>query len=522
MFQMVIFDTSPMRRATQAAILDAIRSFQDDDRIRTGDALFIFFAGHGGETESPIVTSVSSTIPLHLDEGIWADGEDSSNRGTEFVAGFANAGLRSHVLISACSSREVAMEENGRGIFTSALLEILSAFGVDQLTYSEIPQRIPALPGQNPQCEGVNQNRILFNVKVARRSGTSYIMAAGAARGITDGAMFAFYQNASIDKCTPPLGTLSVRKANTFESVLDILSGCLLAHALAQSGVVLQVKARVAEELRICIASKKELHDVFKAVAEEMESETSPYSKIILVDASLALLKADLQNGSVVFDNLDPLVARYKPTRLSFNVSADADTVCPVLRSAAHYFWHLRRTNTQAALRHDVLVEFTELTFPDDDLLADARPCRPNLNVDGVVELIVDEDTKYGIRIVNGTNLPLYPALFFFESTNLKIESYYQPPTAGQFTVDPPLEPHGSLTIGYGSSGSIPFNYYLAEGEDWDVGFLKLFLSTEPVDFSNIPQPCPVDEDFRGAALVKTKMNSVWDTMLLTVIQRRA
>ncbi len=100
-------------------------------------------------------------------------------------------------------------------------------------------------------------------------------------------------------------------------------------------------------------------------------------------------------------------------------------------------------------------------------------------------------------------------------------ESYYQPPTAGMFKVDPPIGPKGSLTIGYGSGGSSPFNYLLRDGQDIDVGFLKLFLSTAPVDFSNIPQRSPFYVDPRKGRLAQVKTMSVWNTLLVTVVQRR-
>ena len=107
--------------------------------------------------------------------------------------------------------------------------------------------------------------------------------------------------------------------------------------------------------------------------------------------------------------------------------------------------------------------------------------------------------------------------------------SYYQPPTAAQ-KLDVPLRRKidgipGSLCIGYGSGGSPPFSYFLREGQNVDVGFLKLFLTTEPVDYSTIPQPSPFEYDLRKGGLctpVARPTHPVWDTILLAVVQRRA
>ena len=101
--------------------------------------------------------------------------------------------------------------------------------------------------------------------------------------------------------------------------------------------------------------------------------------------------------------------------------------------------------------------------------------------------------------------------------------SYYQPPTAGKFKVDSPLPSKGSLTLGYGVGNSDAFNYVLRGGQDVDVGFLKLFLTTEQVDLSNIPQLSPFTRDNRAqvhAPLIATTA-SIWDTILVTVVQRR-
>ena len=79
----------------------------------------------------------------------------------------------------------------------------------------------------------------------------------------------------------------------------------------------------------------------------------------------------------------------------------------------------------------------------------------------------------------------------------------------------------GSLTIGYGSGGTVPFVYFMRDGQDVDVGFLKLFLTTEPVDYSNIPQNSPFNVNDRAHATYKPKPLLIWDTLLVAVVQRR-
>ena len=68
-----------------------------------------------------------------------------SGRGTEVHSGFARKGLRSHVLLAACRSQELAYERTSRGVFTVALLETLVSIGIDKLTYATLLGQMPLL-----------------------------------------------------------------------------------------------------------------------------------------------------------------------------------------------------------------------------------------------------------------------------------------------------------------------------------------------------------------------------------------
>ena len=87
-------------------------------------------------------------IPSDLDRDVWVGFESSkvSGRGTEVNADFAHGGLRSHVLLAACGSEESALERSSRGLFTQKLLDALTTFEIDKLTYAGLLQRMPRLP----------------------------------------------------------------------------------------------------------------------------------------------------------------------------------------------------------------------------------------------------------------------------------------------------------------------------------------------------------------------------------------
>lgn len=117
------------------------------------------------------------------------------------------------------------------------------------------------------------------------------------------------------------------------------------------------------------------------------------------------------------------------------------------------------------------------------------------------------------------------------------IEFYYDSATSHESPRNAPLQPGSSLTIGYGDGGWQPWVYSLREpktivpgeieqdGQDMDVGFLKLFLSTKPINLSYIEQGTPFSTRFkpgsRGGNRLPLEVDQVWDTRLITVVQRR-
>jgi len=129
-------------------------------------------------------------IPPDLDQEIW--GVLVASRSANIAPGFLHSGLRSHVLLAACGANELAMEVDGRGFFTQALLEVLTTVGAERITYAGLLRRIRKLhgsvwnlsvieydcltciPSQNPQCEGYNQNRILFESEAPDQNHISY------------------------------------------------------------------------------------------------------------------------------------------------------------------------------------------------------------------------------------------------------------------------------------------------------------------------------------------------------------
>ena len=91
---------------------------------------------------------------------------------------------------------------------------------------------------------------------------------------------------------------------------------------------------------------------------------------------------------------------------------------------------------------------------------------------------------------------------------------------SGGHELESPLKGNGELCVGYGSGGWKPFGYELQEGQNLDVGFLKIYLSTQPVDLSGIQQQAAFLGEPRTTTDWHLKQQDAWDTILIPIIQR--
>ncbi|KAF8154782.1 caspase domain-containing protein [Crassisporium funariophilum] len=491
---------------------------------------------------------IAHPIPAELDMHIWgfAELDPGEDRGSRIPQGFLRSGLRSHVLLTACGAKEEAKEEHGRGVFTKALLQLLTAINAETITYTDVLRRIHALPGQNPQCEGVNKDRILFKGKAPSRgrliyrvlidgTGSKYVLEAGAAHGIGKDAVFDLYPDQNVLRNAVPLASMIVTDTRAFTSTLEFVRQNS-SLTLIDTAYAMQTRAGEEEHLRLCIEPNEGFASIYDCLCRDFSS-SSPFGSVLrrvsLVSKDKAEYEISLEGNEVVTNILNPQVTQFGLHQLPKRIEAGYSEVSRLISSLAHYQKHLRRNNSIHALQKLVVIEVMKLQVNVD--ASDAFPVGKNLNLGGIVDMPIGpsgESDAYGIRILNHSQLDLYASLFYFDNSDLSIESYYEPSPPTSHIIDIPLPRAsfdgipGSLTLGYGSSGVQPYQFYLDEDEVLDVGFLKLFLTTTPVDFSHVAQSSPfVDDDERWDRGMWQRDNSdaqsLWDTMLVAVVQRR-
>ncbi|KIM23672.1 hypothetical protein M408DRAFT_250848 [Serendipita vermifera MAFF 305830] len=468
-------------------------------------------------------------------------------RGSNVARGFLHTGLRSHILLAACSEKEKAMEHNGRGVFTEALLEALIATG-GRVSYCDLLLRLQPLPRQTPQCEGFYKNRTLWN-SIAMAIGPrllrvrcekeSYILEAGTAHGVTEKTRFTIYEEIS-DYPSKAQGVFVVQSTDLIRSTLVPLSdsGTTIATEsrthLKPNLFALLEKVGEEGDFRLHIEDT-ELHQFVQNTLEE--AQNSPLSNryprtIALVDKKIAQFTLGVEQDYVTFGILDPSVTTCGLNHMPFRVKRNV--LASVIQYAAHFDWHLHRVVSTAVptFQKSVRLEFTKIYKRNGALEVD----KSNLNVNNRIDLVVGED-KYGIKLVNNSDKNLYPYLFFFDCSDLSIECYYDSPTARVSERGAPLRAGGALTIGYSATGWAPWSYSLRqpesienglimqEGQDVDVGFLKLFLSSDPLDLSHMvqhsPFKSPLTAGSRGGKKEPFETLGFCETRIIKVIQRK-
>ena len=285
---------------------------------------------------------------------------------------------------------------------------------------------------QNPQCEGVFRERSIFNgkasgkrpasvyYKIRKSEGKTYVMPdAGEAAGITMDAEFEVYQDQNSGHL---LGTVVVCELTAFSTTLYAKESRI---ALERDGIALKSRAGTEERVRIHVADGN-LKNLVKKIDPNQRT-------IQLVERDHeAEFGIAFEKGKVVFNIYDSDVTRYGLTRMPHTVEPTLEAISPVIHAAARFYWHRRRTlqTGRRGLAEKVDIKATELKLErieHDDELKPVYIYGPNASDDwkGGNDFDVQTGTLYGWRIINNCNMPLYPALFYFDNSDWSISEYH-------------------------------------------------------------------------------------------------
>ena len=337
----------------------------------------------------------------------------------------------------------------------------------------------------------------------------------GTIHGLSKGAQFTIYNDQNSFRSGLPLGVLEIAEDGDIKGHSTILSPLPGSPDIyASQGIAVQTRAGERADLYIYLKSDSaETTDhVFDILLEQIQAaEPNRYRIVSTKDKASAQLAFDVEeeSGMVVTEITDARVTTYQLTKISHSPTK-LEQMHNLLRSAAHFYRHLAPVPTNIYIPSKITFEFMEVEYAeelDEDGNSLMRAVGPNLIKNDIIDIVVDRKKMYGMRVTNNTRWDLYPYAFLFSTRTLCISKslllqstlthltisgpYYMSPYGGKHRVDPPLPQGGTLTIGFGASGGVPYEFTLEDNQEIDVEFFKFFFSTQPTDMSSIEQGSP-------------------------------
>ncbi|KAH8804061.1 caspase domain-containing protein, partial [Flagelloscypha sp. PMI_526] len=430
----------------------------------------------------------------------------------------------SHVLLAACSSGETAKEENGRGRFTSALMQYLRdpKTLVDTTTYDQVVQALN-IHGQTPRSEGFHSQQYLFNGMVRsagcilhpirRNRRGEFIMNAGEAHGINPGTVFSILPENDPSSLAVGEFVVTDTSLHFFYTVISTrISMPPIAWALQRYG---------GYQLSIKFQSSGE--GIADEIISQLKTTCVQDSKkrfLLTFDDGHCELSVTSQNGSVVIEITDEQ-CRSAGLRYLPSLPLQCDKVYPVLNAAYQFFWHLRRKPNH----EDVLpVELEAWQLRTARRAAQRMPIGDNLCREGVIRIPINSDgtssAYFGYKIVNLSEEDLFVWMFSYNFLDLSIRLLHKP-SISSGEPDPCLRSGGVLPVGYGSSGTGPRTFSLPDGQDIDVTYLKVFLSTKYIDLSSVVAASRFSERRTVRELDMGLLEGRWDTHCVLALQER-
>ncbi|CAE6496406.1 unnamed protein product [Rhizoctonia solani] len=459
--------------------------------------------------------------------------------------------LESHILLAACQEDEQAQEAPNRdpvtgdmrdppctGIFTMALLKELRRCNITTTSYitlirnllaarrENVPRYAHRMVPQTFQCEGRNQDRLLFSVQYSMTKGkialipTSdkaiYRVRVGSAQGIVPGTEFGIFSS-RMDPKSPPAGILVARDVGPIISQLHGLEPNAPPEIPEDAYATIVKFNDHSNGVRIWLDKEVEQLESWKGVRAGLHTvpvfwATSPDNH------DVALLPA---KGGVELQG-----AHLTPGRLgtSHILKPDLTTkqIVDILTSVVYFHFHLKNQNPRAPVRPLLglaLRELKEKTNSWGSIIYEVNGndmFGESVSAGTVATLRADPNKVFGLELTNNSQEDLFPYVLYYDFEDYSVGALYEPPGR---TVRAPLQAGRTLTIGYGSGGSQPFQVdFTNPKSEKEYGAFLLLVFSEWVDIAYLQQESPLNgavNEHRGMRALNHL--SIWDSVIVRV-----
>ncbi|CAE6446132.1 unnamed protein product [Rhizoctonia solani] len=456
-----------------------------------------------------------------------------------------NADQSSHNYFAACGAHQKAIEEGGHGLFTSELLKKMRSHGVDNITCHNLLMSLNMPSEQSPQCYGTHKDRILFNSYVTSRNATfidvehdrvddSWVLRAGAASGVTLKSTWELHKSPT--KNSESIGRFKVEKLYGSSAILcgsNLPSVNINGNKLYARFIQHDPKDDLMLKVWISSKDQKLLFPGSDRRIGSMDESGIGY-KIVSTRgaADVALEVRRPPSGKTATNTAEPEVdfywydnasKRYGVEKLEHHKPLIRDEVEVVLFAAAKWRWYLQHTNLDQD--ENLEMSMVKVATREGDRARRKYLKEPeHVHAEAsVVELVVDPTSLHGLKLHNNINLPLYVRMFYFDPADFSIGDMFGQNVANGEGA-PNLAPGGQLVIGDGADGGAPVKFNISSSGQVEVGYMKVFWSTEPLELDHVKQKSAFElkpGESRGASKDLDGSESRWGTECLTVALRR-
>ncbi|KAF8214404.1 hypothetical protein K438DRAFT_1001915 [Mycena galopus ATCC 62051] len=418
----------------------------------------------------------------------------------------------SHVLLAACRHNETAREfEYGDknsiyGRFTKEVITCLRRVPLENTTYAELLNHMPVWSGQTPQCGGFKRDQLVFDRNYPATGRRALPLTLKTAYGPDAGILQSFRVDiGTVEGVVPGTEFAAHSGDNSFLCIL-VADSVKVGHATLVAKNMQPVT--IPEGSRAVVSDwKNDLMVLHVHVPPEFPyvSDLFPTANITYQlnrrryvqaqDPATADILVRAERQEIVIDHLaGTMIECQRETR--FSVNGNTAHLPAVMDGIAHFNYFLERHNGSDPLEA-VTLEMHRLVGkypgrkPDRSVGLDG-----NIVVHGEVHLTAQADAKYGFTIRNMSPVDLFPYLFFFDPEEYTIKCWYSPTSMHDAA---PLKSNSVVIVGMGSECAFEFPATLPRGVSSSFAFLKLFVSTEPLDLTWIRQETtPLDPKFMG------------------------
>ncbi|KAK0221406.1 caspase domain-containing protein [Armillaria fumosa] len=483
-------------------------------------------------------------LSLTCDEQIYARTTSSKDSN---IVGFSNSFFRSHVLLAACKHDQIAREKNMEGIFTKALLKALKDLSLRDPppTYLSLMECLTDMPpDQAPQLDGKYVRRRLFdcwlepvsNSMIPCHQGngehwpSSLILHAGLLHGIEKNSTFEIFESEAPLKMKAPVAILKVIEVENAASRLMLTSSNSDTFIVNTRQPLWYARLRnTSGHLKIYCNNR----DVLAWISTDSVESRLTVPIISVSTPGEADLCLTVKDKTIFFDRGKRIneFSSCFPRYPSCPVHARADTR-DFINRYAHFTSHLAARSPVPVTDFVTIKMIRRSDTWERDSEVVLTPARNGAHTEVVVDTSIPfpERACYGFTISNRRGVELYINLLYLDAAKSEIDAWYSSQKGqSERSVDPCLgkELNSKLTLGHGRSAMQPLVFGVPDGQDEDVCFIKIFVSTKAVDIGPIEQlETPrADGKMRSAMLVPEKpvapSGLEWASELITVISKR-